>query len=74
VEHEEQADQMERDVKRMEHDSGKVGDHIDEARQDWESKERDPSVPGAQPDSEEEEEPLAGAEVDEKTTSEEGGP
>jgi hypothetical protein len=50
VEHEEQAEQMEHDAERMEHDSERVGDHIDDARQEWEAKEQDPSVPGAQPD------------------------
>jgi hypothetical protein len=74
VEHEEQADRLEHDAERMEHESERVGDHIDETRQEWESKERDPSVPGAQPDSEEEEESVPGAEVDEETLSEEGGP
>jgi hypothetical protein len=74
VEHEEQAERMEHDAERMEHDSERVGDRIDEARQDWEAKERDPSVPGAQPDPDEEQEPVAGAEADEETLDEEGGP
>ena len=58
----------------MEHQADKVGEHIDETRRDWEAKEEDASVPGAQPDPGEEEEPVAGAEVDEETVSEEGGP
>jgi hypothetical protein len=74
VEHEEQAERMERDAERMEHDSDRVGDRIDEARKDWEAKEQDASVPGAQPDPGEEQEPVAGAEVDEETLDEEGGP
>jgi hypothetical protein len=74
VEHEEQAQEMERDAGRMEHDSERVGDRIDEARTDWEAKEQDASVPGAQPDPDEEEEPVAGAETDEESLSEEGGP
>jgi hypothetical protein len=74
VEHEEQAERMERDLERMEHESERVGDHIDEGRDDWEAKEKDASVPGAQPDADEEEEPVAGAEADEETMSEEGGP
>ena len=65
---------MERDAERMEHEADRVGDHIDETRKDWESKEQDPSVPGAQPDSEEEEEPVPGVEADEEELSEEGGP
>jgi hypothetical protein len=74
VEHEEQADRMERDAERMEHESDRVGDHIDDTRKDWVSKEQDPSVPGAQSDPDEEQEPVAGAEADEETLDEEGGP
>jgi hypothetical protein len=74
VEHEEQAERMERDADRMEHEAERIGDHIDETRRDWEAKEQDPSVPGAQPDPGEEEEPVAGADADEETVSEEGGP
>jgi hypothetical protein len=74
VEHEEQAERMERDADRMEHEAERIGDHIDETRRDWEAKEQDPSVPGAQPDPGEEEEPVAGADADEETMSEEGGP
>ncbi|MGH2804658.1 MAG: hypothetical protein ACRDL4_16680 [Thermoleophilaceae bacterium] len=54
MEHEEQAQRMERDAGRMEDESERVGEHIDEARRDWDAKEQDPAVPGAQPDPEEE--------------------
>jgi hypothetical protein len=74
VEHEEQAQRMERDADRLEEESDRVGDHIDDARGDWEAKEQDPSVPGAQPDPDEEQEPVAGAEADEEILDEEGGP
>ena len=74
MEHEEQAEEMEQDAKRMEHDSYRVGEHIDEARREWEAKEQDPSVPGAQPNADEEQEPVAGAESDEEMLDEEGGP
>jgi hypothetical protein len=74
VEHEEQAEELEDDAERMEHDSDRVGEHIDEARKEWEAKEQDPSVPGAQPDPDEEQEPVAGAESDEELLDEEGGP
>ena len=50
MEHDEQAEEMEHDAERMEHESERVGDHIDEARREWEAKEQDPSVPGAQPE------------------------
>jgi hypothetical protein len=74
VEHEEQADRMEHDADRMEDQSEKIGEHIDDTRRDWEAKEQDPGVPGAQPDPGEEEEAVPGAEVDEETVREEGGP
>jgi hypothetical protein len=74
VEHEEQAAGMERDADRLEDQSEKVGEHIDDTRRDWEAKEQDPGVPGAQPDPGEEEESVPGAEVDEETVREEGGP
>jgi hypothetical protein len=74
VEHEEQTERMERDAERMEHESDRVGDHIEDTRKEWESKEQDPSVPGAQPDPDEEQEPVAGAEADEEMLDEEGGP
>jgi hypothetical protein len=50
VEHEEQAERLERDAEKLEHESDKVGEHIDEARDDWDAKEKDSSVPGAQPE------------------------
>jgi hypothetical protein len=65
---------MEHDADRMEHESERIGEHIEETRRDWEAKEQDPSVPGAQPDPGEEEEPVAGADADEETVREEGGP
>jgi hypothetical protein len=74
VEHEEQADRLEREAERMDEESERVGREIDEARRDWEAKEGDPSVPGAQPDPGEEEEPVPGVQADEKTVREEGGP
>jgi hypothetical protein len=74
MEHEEQAEQMEDEAERMEHHSDQLGDRIDDVKEDWERKERDVSVPGAQPDPDEEEEPVAGVDADEETLSEEGGP
>jgi hypothetical protein len=50
--HEEQARELERDAERLEEQGERVDRRIDEARSDWESKERDASVPGAQPDPE----------------------
>lgn len=50
-EHEQQADAAERELADMEERSERVGDHIDDARKDWEAKQSDPSVPGAAGDS-----------------------
>jgi hypothetical protein len=43
----EPADRLERELGDMERQSERVGAEIDEAREDWERKKRDPSVPGA---------------------------
>jgi hypothetical protein len=74
VEHEEQADRMEHEAERMDHESERVGREIDEGRSDWEAKEQDSRVPGAQPDPGEEEESVPGVNPDEERLSEEGGP
>jgi hypothetical protein len=50
VEHEEQAERMEHEADRMEHDSDRLEERIDDTRRDWDAKEQDPAVPGAQPD------------------------
>ena len=54
MEHEEKADRLERELDDLEERSERVEDHIEETREDWESKEEDPSIPGAQPDEGEE--------------------
>jgi hypothetical protein len=73
VEHEERADELEHEAETLEQHSDRVGEHIEEARRDWEAKQGDPTVPGAQPHGEEEES-LPGVVSDEETLSEEGGP
>lgn len=60
MEHREQADRLERDAGRLEEESGRIGKQIEEARWEWDAKQGDPSVPGAQPDPEEEAEPTPG--------------
>jgi hypothetical protein len=55
VEHDEQAEKLEQEADKLEHESERVGEHIEETRDDWEAKEKDSSVPGAQPEDEEEE-------------------
>jgi phage shock protein A len=74
MEHEEQARELEREVDKLEEHSDEVGEQIEETRREWEAKEQDPSIPGAQPDPLEEEESVPGVAADEETLSEEGGP
>jgi hypothetical protein len=74
TEHDEEAQQLEREAQDLEEQSDRVGERIDETRRDWESKEQDPSVPGAQPDRDAEEESVPGVATDEERLSEEGGP
>jgi hypothetical protein len=74
MEHREQADRLEREADRMERESERVGEHIDESRREWEAREEDSSVPGAQPDPGEGEEPVPGIESDPEPVSEQGGP
>jgi hypothetical protein len=74
VEHEEHADELEREAEKLDEHSDEVGEHIDEARREWEAKEEDPTVPGAQPPPGEEEEAIPGVAADEDLLSDEGGP
>jgi hypothetical protein len=62
VEHEEQAQELEAEAQRLEEDSERVGGHIEETRRDWKQKERESSVPGAQPAPGEEPEASTGKE------------
>jgi phage shock protein A len=64
VKHEEQAEDLERQAENLEERGERVDRQIDETRSDWESKEQDSSVPGAQPESDE-----AAEEVDEEDDS-----
>jgi hypothetical protein len=50
MEHEEQTEKLARELERLDEHSGEVGDRIDETRREWEAKEDDPAVPGAQPE------------------------
>ena len=74
MEHDEQAEELERDADRMDDHADKLGERIDEIQSDWERKEQDPAVPGAQPDADEEETSVPGVNTDEQVVSEEGGP
>jgi hypothetical protein len=73
MEHDEQAEKLAQELERLDEHSDEVGERIDEARRDWEAKEDDPAVPGAQPDPGDEEESVPGVGADEETLSEEGG-
>lgn len=74
MEHDEHAEELEREADKLEDHSERVGEHIEEARRDWEAKQDDPTIPGAQPDAEDEEESMPGVASDEEMLSEEGGP
>jgi hypothetical protein len=50
MEHEEQSEKLSRELDRLDEHSDEVGEQIDEARREWEAKEDDPTVPGAQPE------------------------
>lgn len=49
MEHDEQADRLEREADKLERESERVGSDIADARREWERKQDDPSIPGAQP-------------------------
>jgi hypothetical protein len=74
MEHEKRAREMEREAGRMEEESERVGEDIEGARDEWEAKERDPDVPGAQPGPGEEEESIPGVEADEDELRDQPGP
>jgi len=74
MEHEERADRLQREADRMEEESDRVGRDIEDTRDEWEAKERDPAVPGAQPGPGEEEESIPGVETDEEELREQPGP
>ena len=61
MEHDERADELERDAGAWRRTPTEVEEQIDETRREWEAKEQDPSVPGARP------EPTADDESDEET-------
>jgi phage shock protein A len=48
--HEQQADEAERELADMEERSERVEEHIEEARKEWEAKKADEAVPGATDD------------------------
>jgi hypothetical protein len=59
TEHDERAQDLEREVDDMEERSERLEDEIDDVREDWKRKQGDSSVPGAvgEPEPDEEEDP-----------------
>jgi predicted nucleic acid-binding Zn-ribbon protein len=47
TEHEKQADKLEQEADELEDRSERLDEEISDAREDWEAKKRDDSVPGA---------------------------
>jgi hypothetical protein len=74
MEQNEQAEKLEQELERLDQHADEVGERIDDTRRDWEAKEQDPKVPGAQPDPAEEEDAIPGVGADEDKLAEEGGP
>jgi hypothetical protein len=71
IEHDEQAQELEREADGLEDSSDRVGELIQETRRDWEAKEQDPSVPGAQPDPDDDAENDEGENMTDETPHEE---
>jgi hypothetical protein len=59
MEHNERADRLEAEADALEKESERVRGEIEDARGDWEAKSSDQSVPGAQPEPDEELKPEA---------------
>jgi prefoldin subunit 5 len=47
--HDERADELEREADKLQEHTEDVGGRIDDVRKEWQSKQEDASVPGAQP-------------------------
>ena len=62
--HEAKAEEVERSLDEMQERSGRLGDDIEGAGEDWERKQHDPAVPGAVGDSEDEGDEPDGEELD----------
>jgi hypothetical protein len=71
VEYDEQVERLEREADKLEGESGRVGDDIEQTRREWEARQEDSAVPGAQPD--EDEQSVPGVEIDPERSSEEEG-
>ncbi len=74
MEHEDQAREAEQQADDLEERSQELGKQLEDTRSEWEAKEHDSSVPGAQPAPGDEDESTAGVETDPSRVSEQGGP
>ena len=65
MEHDERADRLEQEADKLAEEGVRVGSNIDETEADWKAKEQDASVPGAQPDVDEESQGAPAVEAEE---------
>jgi hypothetical protein len=72
MEHDERADRLEREAERMEHEGERLEEDIEDTRRDWEAKEGDTSVPGAQADAGDREERMETSREESDQLPEEG--
>jgi hypothetical protein len=70
MEHDDRASRLEREADDMEEQGERVADQIDDAKADWKAKEQDASVPGAQPDLDDEEDDVSEREEAERSDEE----
>ena len=73
MEHEERADELEREADKLEEHSQEVGQRIEDTRSEWESKQQDQAVPGAQMSEREESDQLPEEGPSEQVPEDESG-
>jgi hypothetical protein len=54
MDHDEQAERLEREADKLERESERIGGRIEDTRRDWDAKQSDQTIPGAQPGPEDE--------------------
>jgi hypothetical protein len=73
MEHEERADELEREADKLEQHAEQIGQRIEDTRSEWESKQQDPNVPGAQMSEREESDQLPEEGPSEQVPEDESG-
>ena len=73
MEHDERAEELEREADKLEEHSQEVGQRIEDTRSEWESKQQDPNVPGAQMSEREESDQLPEEGPSEQVPEDESG-